>query len=74
MAGHLFLRTVQRLPKNSAACFVHHAAATPGVEPKIGNREVVGYGYNGFANYDDRIDFPMPAIRFRSVTPDIKVL
>lgn len=74
MAGHLLLRTVQRLPKNSAACFAHHATATPGVDPKIGNREIVGFGFNGVANYDDRVDFPMPAIRFKSVTPDIKVL
>lgn len=74
MAGHLLLRTVQRLPKNSAACFAHHAAAAPGVEPKIGNREVVGFGYNGGLNYDDRVDFPMPAIRYKSATPDIQVI
>ena len=74
MAGHLLLRTAQKLPKNSAACFAHHAAAVPGVDPKLANREVVGFGFNGGANYHDRVDFPMPAIRFKPVTPDIKVL
>ncbi|CAH0718023.1 unnamed protein product, partial [Brenthis ino] len=41
---------------------------------KIGNREWVGYGYNGQPNYADRPDFPLPAVRFRAETPDIKVL
>merc|ERR1739838_1160662 len=39
---------------------------------KIGNREVVGFGYNGDNNYVDRIDFPMPAIRFKENTPDVQ--
>ncbi|XP_046386716.1 cytochrome c oxidase subunit 4 isoform 1, mitochondrial-like [Ischnura elegans] len=41
---------------------------------KIGNREIVGFGYNGQANYMDRADFPLPAIRFRENTPDIQAL
>ncbi|CAH2097978.1 unnamed protein product [Euphydryas editha] len=41
---------------------------------KVGNREWVGYGYNGQPNYADRPDFPLPAVRFRPDTPDIKVL
>lgn len=40
---------------------------------KIGNREVVGFGFNGTANYIDRVDIPMPAIRFKENTPDIVV-
>lgn len=40
---------------------------------KIGTREIVGYGLNGTPNYVDRVDFPMPAVRFRPETPDIKV-
>uniref|UniRef100_A0A336L633 Cytochrome c oxidase subunit 4 n=1 Tax=Culicoides sonorensis TaxID=179676 RepID=A0A336L633_CULSO len=38
---------------------------------KIGNREVVGYGWNGEAVYADRLDFPMPPIRFKENTPDV---
>ncbi|KPJ00744.1 Cytochrome c oxidase subunit 4 isoform 1, mitochondrial [Papilio xuthus] len=41
---------------------------------KIGNREWVGYGYNGQPTYVDRPDFPLPAVRFRPDTPDVKVL
>ena len=41
---------------------------------KVGQREWVGYGYNGKPNYQDRCDFPMPAVRFRAETPDVKVL
>ncbi|XP_049880226.1 cytochrome c oxidase subunit 4 isoform 1, mitochondrial-like [Pectinophora gossypiella] len=41
---------------------------------KVGNREWVGFGYNGQPNYVDRTDFPMPAVRFQPDTPDIKVL
>jgi hypothetical protein len=40
---------------------------------RIGNREVVGFGYNGQYSYQDRVDFPMPAIRFKENTPDIVV-
>lgn len=39
----------------------------------IGNREVVGYGWNGQNIYYDRVDYPMPAIRFREDTKEIKV-
>ncbi|KAL0812171.1 hypothetical protein ABMA28_009548 [Loxostege sticticalis] len=41
---------------------------------KIGNREWVGFGFNGQPNYVDRPDFPMPAVRFRPDTPDVKAL
>ena len=53
------------------------ARASSGVNSdlvKIGNREWVGYGYNGNPTYVDRPDFPLPAVRFRPDTPDIKVL
>ncbi|XP_017472621.1 PREDICTED: cytochrome c oxidase subunit 4 isoform 1, mitochondrial [Rhagoletis zephyria] len=41
---------------------------------KIGNREIVGHGLNGSACYVDRTDYPMPAIRFREPTNEIKAL
>ncbi|XP_014101397.1 cytochrome c oxidase subunit 4 isoform 1, mitochondrial [Bactrocera oleae] len=41
---------------------------------KIGNREIVGFGWNGTACYADRTDYPMPAIRFREPTNEIKAL
>ena len=41
---------------------------------KIGSREVVGNGWNSQASYQDRVDYPMPAIRFREDTPEICAL
>ncbi|CAB0004170.1 unnamed protein product [Nesidiocoris tenuis] len=41
---------------------------------QIGAREVVGFGFNGQPNYMDRIDFPLPAVRWRPETPEIKEL
>lgn len=40
---------------------------------KIGSREVVGFGFNGTPCYVDRVDFPMPGVRFKENTPDIQV-
>lgn len=40
---------------------------------KIGNRDIVGYGWNGEPIYQDRVDYPMPAIRFKESTPDVLV-
>jgi len=51
----------------------HGHGAGPGRE-KIGNREVVGYGFNGSYSYMDHIALPLPAIRFKEDTPDIQVL
>ena len=41
---------------------------------KIGKREIVGHGWNGSACYADRVDYPMPSIRFREVNKEIEVL
>ncbi|XP_042880908.1 cytochrome c oxidase subunit 4 isoform 1, mitochondrial-like [Penaeus japonicus] len=41
---------------------------------KIGSREVVGFGFNGTPCYVDRVDFPMPGVRFKENTPDIQAL
>nr|BAN20487.1 cytochrome c oxidase subunit iv [Riptortus pedestris] len=50
------------------------ASISPNWLRKIGEREVVGHGVNGQPSYQDRIDFPLPAIRFKPNTPDIKIL
>jgi cytochrome c oxidase subunit 4 len=42
--------------------------------PKLGNREIVGYGWNGDPTYIDRNEFPCPAVRFRENTPEILAL
>ncbi|XP_046666047.1 cytochrome c oxidase subunit 4 isoform 1, mitochondrial-like [Homalodisca vitripennis] len=67
-------RVLQRVSAlNPAASYASHAPAHKEPSP-IGNREVVGFGFNGAANYVDRADFPLPAIRFKTVTPDIQAL
>lgn len=40
---------------------------------KVGNRDIVGFGWNGEPIYFDRPDYPFPAIRFRENTSDVKV-
>lgn len=69
MAGRLFascLRPCAHIQKRAMGLMVF--------PNKIGNRDVVGYGYNGEATYYDRCDFPMPAIRFKDNTPDVMAL
>lgn len=56
-------------PKNSQQIRFFHE-----LQNKIGKREVVGYGCNSEPIYIDATDFPMPAIRFKEVTPDIQVI
>lgn len=42
--------------------------------PKIGNREIVGYGMKGKAEYFDLVMFPCPSIRWEADTPEIAAL
>lgn len=68
MAGRILTiaaRTATKAPTGAAQ--IHHVS-------KIGNREVVGYGWNGITAYADRVDYPMPPIRFKENTPDVLAL
>lgn len=40
----------------------------------IGNRDIVGYGFNGQPCYVDRPDFPFPAIRWKETNCEIEAL
>jgi len=42
--------------------------------PQIGNRDIVGYGWNGWPTYADRPDFPLPGVRFGENTPEVAAL
>lgn len=42
--------------------------------PKLGDRDVVGYGWNGYPTYIDRPEFPCPPVRFRENTADVLAL
>ncbi|XP_029048462.1 cytochrome c oxidase subunit 4 isoform 1, mitochondrial-like [Osmia bicornis bicornis] len=72
MANKLFLfRLRQSVPY---MCTRGMALPGPVFPDKIGNRDIVGNGYNGEPTYLDRVDFPMPAIRFKANTPDVMAL
>uniref|UniRef100_A0A6B2E8N0 Cytochrome c oxidase subunit 4 n=1 Tax=Phlebotomus kandelakii TaxID=1109342 RepID=A0A6B2E8N0_9DIPT len=53
---------------------VRQASSGHGVASKIGKREVVGYGWSGEPVYEDRVDYPMPAIRYKEPTPELQAL
>jgi len=42
--------------------------------PKVGNRDIVGFGFNGNPNYLDHEAYPCPAVRFRENTDDVLAL
>merc|ERR1711976_59890 len=42
--------------------------------PRIGDREIVGYGMNGMADYFDNKEYPFPAIRFKETAGDLLAL
>jgi len=42
--------------------------------PKLGNRDVVGYGWNGYPSYMDRPEFPCPAVRFKENNKEVLAL
>jgi len=76
VAGSL-LRQCARLPAARLISTSPHALGGDGqpmVITRHGNREVIGYGFNGEPNYVDRVDFPIPAVRFRELTPQLKAL
>ena len=62
-----------------------HAAATTGhhqvaqfdqqaAYPRIGKREIVGFGQSGEPSYFDKSSIPLPGIRWKEVTPAIQAL
>ena len=44
------------------------------MHPRIGNREIVGYGLKGKPEYFDLVMFPCPSIRWEADTPAIAAL
>jgi hypothetical protein len=44
------------------------------MHPRIGNREIVGYGLKGKPEYFDLVMFPCPSIRWEADTPEIATL
>lgn len=44
------------------------------VYPRIGEREIVGFGLNGHPSYFDQPAHPMPAVRWAEDTPELAAL
>jgi len=42
--------------------------------PKLGNRDIVGYGFNGSAVYVDKEEYPAPAVRFGENSDEVMAL
>lgn len=69
----LAVRSTSKAPLSLVAARASSSSAQAEQLVKIGNRDVVGYGWNGEPIYQDRVDYPMPAIRFKENTPDVLV-
>jgi len=71
------LRSVVPLSLSSVR-FDHHGQIAPALRdsyyPKLGNRDIVGYGWNGLPTYMDRVEFPAPAVRFQENTKEVLAL
>jgi len=44
------------------------------IYPRIGDRDIVGWGINGKPDYIDHVQFPCPAIRWKENTADVVAL
>lgn len=71
MAVNLFALTTRALTRTSR--FAVQSAAMSLDRRIIGNREIVGFGFNGMPNYVDRPDYPLPALRWKEPSADINV-
>lgn len=67
MAQSLLAMSLRRLAQTPAGARAFSHAE------RVGKREIVGYGVNGLPVYVDRVDYPMPAIRFKEDTKEILV-
>jgi len=82
MAYNLLASSLRRSPALAPLCsrLASSSSSTPVptehaiYADKIGTREIVGFGWNSLPAYDDRVDFPFPAIRWREETAEIKKL
>jgi len=81
--SHLFFRAVARTAGSSVQKRTFSASPVcskavvldqqlrEDIHPKIGSRDIVGFGQNGQAIYMDHPGFPCPAIRFKEATPEV---
>jgi cytochrome c oxidase subunit 4 len=73
--GNTSLKRLVAIPIRNAS----ETSALPATQrdkyyPKLGNRDIVGYGWNGYPTYIDRQEFPCPPVRFRENSADVVAL
>ncbi|XP_011299463.1 cytochrome c oxidase subunit 4 isoform 1, mitochondrial-like [Fopius arisanus] len=73
MAGRYLVTALRSRRPAGVRLYSTHEDLPP-VRSKIGKREVVGYGLNGEEAYLDLEECPMPAIRFKEITPDLQLI
>lgn len=77
MAGRLLALSnrikVSRFVVPLGSAGAHQDSHDASLRQIIGNRDIVGYGINGQPGYMDRVDFPMPALRWKENTGDVLV-
>lgn len=73
MAGKYLVTVLRTSRPAGVKLYSTHAEDLPPFRSKIGKREVVGYGLNGEEAYLDLEECPMPAIRYKEITPDLQV-
>lgn len=74
LANRIMAMALRNVPK---AQWVRLGSTTSSLaisRSKVGNREVVGFGWNGEPMYQDRVDYPMPSVRFQETTPQVLAL
>lgn len=66
--------TLTRALSTTSACKSDIIEGREKFYPKIGNRDIVGFGYNGHPTYYDKTDYPCPAVRYGENTPEIMAI
>lgn len=74
LANRMLCRVLSKRPGSLLSLHNPAQLAAMSSVSKIGNREVVGFGFNGIPSYADRLEFPFPAVRFKPTLPDVQVI
>lgn len=74
LANKIMAMALRQVPKAQLVRMSSSGSSLATSRAKIGNREVVGYGWNGEPTYQDRVDYPMPSVRFQENTPQVLAL
>lgn len=74
LPNKIMAMALKNVPKSQWVRLGSSASSLQLSRARIGNREVVGYGWNGEPTYQDRVDYPMPSVRFQENTPQVLAL